>query len=141
MTRQKILGEVNCSARVILALTFLVFFVACFTVFHRLVYFQFCSAFTIFARFGQQKRYWNCAAAGHLSEAEQQAGDGALLDVQRQQGVGHVDEEHGAPHAGVGRPRVAVQHYQHLATHRVTGCEVGSSWSVTSIPKKEASTM
>ena len=109
--------------------------------FHRLVYFQFCSAFTIFARFGQQKRFWNCAAAGHLSEAEQQAGDGALLDVQRQQGVGHVDEEHGAPHAGVGRPRVAVQHYQHLATHTVTGCEVGSSWSVTSIPKNEASTM
>ena len=68
-----------------------------------------------------QKRIWNCAAAGHLSEAEQQAGDGALLDVQRQQGVGHVDEEHGAPHAGVGRPRVAVQHYQHLATHRSQG--------------------
>ena len=52
--------------------------------------------------------------AGHLGEAEQEAGHGALLHVERQQGVGHVDEEHGAPHSSIGRPGVTVQHYQNL---------------------------
>ena len=57
----------------------------------------------------------NIMDAPYLCEAEEQAGDCALLDVEGEQGVGHVDEEHGAPDPRVGRPRVRVQHYQHLS--------------------------
>ena len=51
-----------------------------------------------------------------LREAEEEAGHGALFHVERQQRVGHVDEEHGAPHAGVGGPRIRVKNNQHLGT-------------------------
>ena len=37
-----------------------------------------------------------------LREAEEEAGDGALLHVESAEGVGHVDEKHGAPNPGVG---------------------------------------
>ena len=40
--------------------------------------------------------------ASDLREAEEEAGDGALLNVEGEEGVGHVDEEHGAPDPGVG---------------------------------------
>ena len=36
--------------------------------------------------------------SGDLGEAEQEARYSALLHMQGQQRVGHVDEEHGAPH-------------------------------------------
>ena len=75
--------------------------------------------------------------AAYLREAEEQAGDCALLDVEGEQGVGHVDEEHGAPDPRVGRPRIRVQHYQHLSQQnamiidyitRVTKCPPPETW-------------
>ena len=50
----------------------------------------------------------------YLSESQEEPWHRALLHVERQQSVGHVDEEHGAPDSSIGRPGVTVKNNQHL---------------------------
>ena len=69
----------------------------------------------------------------YLCEAEEEAGDGALLHVERQEGVRHVDEEHRAPDSRVRRPGVRVQHNQHLPTNQSIMMGVFLCWRRTII--------
>ena len=55
--------------------------------------------------------------------------------MEGEEGVGHVDEEHGAPDTSVGGPGIAVQHNENLYTEERGEYDVGKYYQVNFIEK------
>ena len=55
--------------------------------------------------------------------------------MEGEEGVGHVDEEHCAPHPSIGGPGVAVQHNENLDTEERGEYDVGKYDQVDFIEK------